>query len=463
MLAVDRNQCGACGAHLVHQQTPRHDERLLVREQHALARAHRRQRRHQPRGADDRGHHGIDAGLRDRRGERIHAGLHARREATGAQCLARFQCRGRLRENHRVRPESLRLFDDDFPTAPSSQRGYAITVGVPRDDIERAAADASRGSQYRDTAHVAHARWPMPKRPSAYNGAAAEMLSMRSKIPPWPGSSAPLSLSPAARLNMLSVKSPTIEKMTDRAAETYRARHRHAKAHGSGRGDRGDREHSADGALPGLARTDARRELEPAEVSAREERADVRAENQQQEPKHRLGTVNRAVTDLKTRERDERRHEHGNAAEQRQYRLMPGRREAEPQKCDDPPETGRAHQKLEPGRVAAEHPADPQQRCDQDRVSAARGGALQTAEARPFPPGEDIDEAEQYYRHCRRQQEQRDQQHTGEHQGRGYAQFKHRWEPPLGPKSCRSGARAAKKIRTRHRAAPSKTRATARR
>src|SRR5208283_4895733 len=36
---------------------------------------------------------------------------------------------------------------------------------------------------------------------------------MRSSTPPCPGSSAPLSLSPAERLNMLSVRSPTTEKM----------------------------------------------------------------------------------------------------------------------------------------------------------------------------------------------------------------------------------------------------------
>src|SRR6202000_2334754 len=66
---------------------------------------------------------------------------------------------------------------------------------------------------------VGHPPWegenvaPEPNRQSAYNGAAAVTLSMRSNRPPCPGSKVPLSLSAAARLNMLSVRSPMMEKI----------------------------------------------------------------------------------------------------------------------------------------------------------------------------------------------------------------------------------------------------------
>src|SRR5208283_2763658 len=76
-----------------------------------------------------------------------------------------------------------------------------------------AAADAAGRAQDGDAVRRAHATTPDPNNPSAYKGAAAVTLSMRSNRPPCPGSSAPLSLSPAERLNMLSVRSPTMEKM----------------------------------------------------------------------------------------------------------------------------------------------------------------------------------------------------------------------------------------------------------
>src|SRR3984885_7837696 len=78
---------------------------------------------------------------------------------------------------------------------------------------QRAAPDAARGTQDCQAARRAHAITPEPNKPSAYSGAAAVTLSMRSNKPPWPGSNAPLSLSPAARLNMLSVRSPMMEKI----------------------------------------------------------------------------------------------------------------------------------------------------------------------------------------------------------------------------------------------------------
>ena len=42
------------------------------------------------------------------------------------------------------------------------------------------------------------------------NGATNITLSNRSKTPPWPGITFPLSLTPAIRLNLDSIKSPTV-------------------------------------------------------------------------------------------------------------------------------------------------------------------------------------------------------------------------------------------------------------
>ena len=60
----------------VHEQRPGHHQRLLVGQQHALAGAHRRQRRQQPRGADDGGHYHVDLGGLGDLAERRLAGAH---------------------------------------------------------------------------------------------------------------------------------------------------------------------------------------------------------------------------------------------------------------------------------------------------------------------------------------------------------------------------------------------------
>src|SRR6202522_373010 len=83
---------------------------------------------------------------------------------------------------------------------------------MKRDHGESAAPDAARRPEDGDTLHGQRST-PEPNRPSAYKGASAVTLSMRSNRPPCPGSNVPLSLSAAARLNMLSVRSPMTEKI----------------------------------------------------------------------------------------------------------------------------------------------------------------------------------------------------------------------------------------------------------
>src|SRR5690606_7725372 len=53
---------------------------------------------------------------------------------------------------------------------------------------------------------------PASSRPSAKIGTAAVRLSIRSRTPPWPGRSRPLSLSPTLRLKRLTFRSPSTEK-----------------------------------------------------------------------------------------------------------------------------------------------------------------------------------------------------------------------------------------------------------
>jgi len=61
VLAVDRQQHRAADPHLLHENRPCDDQRLLVGEEEFLARCRRGERRAQPRRADDGGHDAVDA------------------------------------------------------------------------------------------------------------------------------------------------------------------------------------------------------------------------------------------------------------------------------------------------------------------------------------------------------------------------------------------------------------------
>src|SRR3546814_8793143 len=63
---------------------------------------------------------------------------------------------------------------------------------------------------------LGHAQNPSQALASVNTGSAATTPSMRSRMPPWPGISAPESLAPTWRLSMLSNRSPTPEKPADR-------------------------------------------------------------------------------------------------------------------------------------------------------------------------------------------------------------------------------------------------------
>ena len=64
VLAVDRQELGAGFARRAHHERPGHHQRFLVGEQHALAGARRGERRGEPGGADDAGHHRMAVRMR---------------------------------------------------------------------------------------------------------------------------------------------------------------------------------------------------------------------------------------------------------------------------------------------------------------------------------------------------------------------------------------------------------------
>src|SRR5882757_4162808 len=213
MFAIDWNELGARMAHFIHEEPPGHDQRLLVGEKYALAGTHRRQGRLQPGGTHNGCHHHVHVGGADGTAQRPLAALDLGCRSTIAQGGARLGGSFLIDQHHEFGMKFLGLLHDDLPAAKGAQDRDSECFRVKRDDRERAAADASRRSQDGDTASHAHRSTPELKSPSAYKGAAAVTLSMRSNRPPCPGSSVPLSLSAAARLNMLSVRSPTMEKI----------------------------------------------------------------------------------------------------------------------------------------------------------------------------------------------------------------------------------------------------------
>src|SRR5690242_21190929 len=79
--------------------------------------------------------------------------------------------------------------------------------------------DSCRGDRFRGRSGYR----PRRNLPSTKIGSAATIESMRSNTPPWPGNSAPESLTPAWRLTRLSNRSPTIENSTVTRASATRS------------------------------------------------------------------------------------------------------------------------------------------------------------------------------------------------------------------------------------------------
>src|SRR5881409_2795191 len=102
------------------------------------------------------------------------------------------------------------LFGEQIAIGVRSQRDYAKTLPLSRQDLERRSADRPRRAQHRDAdAHI------IPN--MRYNPAAVGITkyseSSRSSTPPWPGMRDEESLRPASRLNSDSAMSPICPTM----------------------------------------------------------------------------------------------------------------------------------------------------------------------------------------------------------------------------------------------------------
>ena len=318
---------------------------------------------------------------------------------------------------------------------------------MQRDDRERAAADAAGRAQDGDAARRTHAIAPEPNKPSAYSGAAAVTLSMRSRTPPCPGSSAPLSLSPAERLNMLSVRSPTTEKTPTTQPKPTHGSDGQPEIQRPAPGDQGDRQQAARRPFPGLAGAHPRREFVPAQTASGKECADVRRDHHQQQPQHDLRSRNPPVTgSLQPRERDECGDQHRHAAQQRERAEWRSRGERQPEQRGRPPDTGNAPAGSAdaPGRsssASSARTAAPSRRRTPGAPARSPG-----RRSRPIPRHRAVHHhAEHEHGAPRRQHEQAQRQQAAQdHSGRN-AHLKHRLWPRAVRRSCRSAARARRR------------------
>src|SRR5690606_10990103 len=118
---------------------------------------------------------------------------------------------GRVRHHGAGRPPLAAQLAHAGHVPVGGERLHRIPIPVPADHIERVHPDAAGGPEH---CNADHESLPESIIPVAKSGAAAVTLSMRSSTPPCPGSSVPLSLTPATRFIALSRRSPTTEITT---------------------------------------------------------------------------------------------------------------------------------------------------------------------------------------------------------------------------------------------------------
>src|SRR6185436_18338483 len=119
---------------------------------------------------------------------------------TGKNCVTRLVKLAKLQQGVR--------------RAIGAQREDLVAAGMARNHVERARAHRAGCAENREV----HAAALTHGQSSAATGKAAVALSMRSRIPPWPGRSVPLSLTAACRLAADSNRSPTMLRTASRAA-----------------------------------------------------------------------------------------------------------------------------------------------------------------------------------------------------------------------------------------------------
>ena len=163
VLAVDGDELRAGRAHRVDEETPGHDERLLVRKEYPLAGAGGGQGRKEPRGADDPGHHVADlrqgGHLFERRGPGQDAGSGAGEPA--AQLRG-----GRFVHEHRelgAMAADLRFHRLDVGVR--GERRHPKTVRVDRGHFQGVGPDGPRRTEHGDAGGTHLIRPWRPRRP----------------------------------------------------------------------------------------------------------------------------------------------------------------------------------------------------------------------------------------------------------------------------------------------------------
>ena len=148
MLAVDRQQRRPAVGDDFHERRAADDERLLVREQNALAGGSRGKCRAQARGAHDRRDDGV--GVRKARGfdEPGLARENARRQAGAAERGLEPRCCGGVGQHGDIGPMDEAEPRELFPLAVRRERGDAESVRMATDDVERRVADRSGRAEH---------------------------------------------------------------------------------------------------------------------------------------------------------------------------------------------------------------------------------------------------------------------------------------------------------------------------
>src|SRR5690606_17172665 len=210
VLAVDRDDPGTVLAGGGHDQLAGQHQRLLVGEQQALSGSCGGKRGIQARGADDGGDYGVIPSVAGKSGDCGHAGVGTGGQAGLAQSVAEPGVRGFVGDRGVVGAMPTAGLEQGLDLAAGGQRAGAHGLRVAGDDVERRGADRAGGAEDGDAAH----QKPSQILPSANTGRAANTLSRRSMMPPWPGIRLPESLAPTWRLSRLSNRSPTTENST---------------------------------------------------------------------------------------------------------------------------------------------------------------------------------------------------------------------------------------------------------
>ena len=155
-----------------------HDQRFLIREQHALAGARGGQCRGKAGGADNRRHDHLAARVERDVFERL--GAEEKLGAKFTERRAQPGARRDAREHGGVRVVRAAELEQRIARAVRGERRDTVPIGVPRDNIERALTDRTGGAQNCEI----HPLTLIHGNNNAASGSVAVALSMRSRMPP---------------------------------------------------------------------------------------------------------------------------------------------------------------------------------------------------------------------------------------------------------------------------------------